>query len=1205
MKIKNFITALLASAFVVGAMTASAMAVKEPEAPEVEETEVVLLEETEAEEEYVAFIGENRYTTIAGAIAAAQNGDVVTIAPGTYPAINISNKNITLQGTLGKDGEHLTVFNSGNPVITAHGFNGTIKDIKIVDAWKVFYAEPAGNITFDNLYVTGAMYGIHAVAYSEGLKWTIQNSYMDLRWANSFGIYGEGDADIIVKNNEFESTDPYYDDYGALFVNTFLPKVTVENNIFGKNAKIRIDASITDTSNINIGLNYYAEGAANAYSSDSGVTVPIYTEYTTADKTVVTPTAIVAATLTSGNEVNYFTSINEAIKAAKDGDTVTLTAGTHKGGFSVGGKNITLEGTLVDGKIATIINGDNGSSSYYRYAISMGVGTIRNLKIVNAWKGIFTESKSGSFTIENVEMVEIGYGIHIAEAKQETDVITVRNSNIDVTWANSFTSGPYSLVFENNVLTANNPYYGEGKPSPVVNSNVANTTISENIFGKNAKIYLNEEKVTNPVIGTNYYAESFENAFYSGSAIVPIYTEYTTAEKTETVKTSDLKATIGETYYPSIKAAVDAAAENAVIVVAPGTHTEKLNINKSVVLTGNPNYGTATLADENTALVKPVINISDVTNGGVQYYTSNVVFDNLVFNVLADATGTTWNVSALGFYYENTADKNGLTVTNCDFINNSNIVMSAIAANLATYTIKNNTFENFNAIVHTYVDHGALGTVIISDNTFANVDNIANVYWGAEAADGTLTITGNKSTDDSTAKIIVDDYGKTKTTPVTAISTATIKGNDAELCVHNYTSDNKLDTDEPMTNYYRTYELARALDGTLPNGVVYVVYYTNEAGKLAQYETPKMYIVTENMIKEEADSVELVFVENTTTDDLDNSVWDIVLVANEAGILNRLNSADFTFELTTDKASDDMAYEIVAVNSEIAINNVNNDANRFEFHYDGKDDVKTDTATRITIGQVRFTGYGAFTFKIVATDTNAVHTTTFIDNIVESYVVGGITDADGNVTNEFIVDGTIDSAILVPTTDLTINVTFPNAVSNQVSDYQKMSVTVSGGDLDKTVVVELGSTPVIPEVATDLKPNAVVTAKFENGAYLVNVEDLLTINTSYTVTVEGAGYRTYRYTVTMTDNKTLNFWNNVKDNDTVVEKDKKTEKVTYLAGDIVKDSLINIYDLSAVVSYFGETGLVGTKNDYAKYDLNRDGKIDSKDVAYVLVSWGN
>ena len=92
----------------------------------------------------------------------------------------------------------------------------------------------------------------------------------------------------------------------------------------------------------------------------------------------------------------------------------------------------------------------------------------------------------------------------------------------------------------------------------------------------------------------------------------------------------------------------------------------------------------------------------------------------------------------------------------------------------------------------------------------------------------------------------------------------------------------------------------------------------------------------------------------------------------------------------------------------------------------------------------------------------------------------------------------------------------------------------------------------------------------------------------------------------MTDNKVLNFWNNVKDNKAEVEEGKATSAVTknFLAGDIVKDNNINIYDLSAVVSYFGQMTDKTAKDDYAKYDLNRDGVIDSKDVAYVLVSWG-
>ena len=43
--------------------------------------------------------------------------------------------------------------------------------------------------------------------------------------------------------------------------------------------------------------------------------------------------------------------------------------------------------------------------------------------------------------------------------------------------------------------------------------------------------------------------------------------------------------------------------------------------------------------------------------------------------------------------------------------------------------------------------------------------------------------------------------------------------------------------------------------------------------------------------------------------------------------------------------------------------------------------------------------------------------------------------------------------------------------------------------------------------------------------------------------------------------------------------------------------------LRAAIADGTEVGKEAEK--YIKYDLNRDGVIDSKDVAYVLVSWGN
>ncbi len=305
-------------------------------------------------------------------------------------------------------------------------------------------------------------------------------------------------------------------------------------------------------------------------------------------------------------------------------------------------------------------------------------------------------------------------------------------------------------------------------------------------------------------------------------------------------------------------------------------------------------------------------------------------------------------------------------------------------------------------------------------------------------------------------------------------------------------------------------------------------------------------------------------------------------------IINRLNSVDLTFALEQIEGEND--FTIIASNDEVAINPVDNSKVRYEFHYNGKTDVDTDTAETITIGQVKFTGYGKFSFAVATEDdkgndiiTNAAHATKLFDSVVDTFVPGGVLE-DGTVVGEFDVsDDTIkDITIAVPTRKLTIDITFPNAVENNVKAYQDMTVTIVGGTVNETIALGTDGT-----------------------AY--NFTKELPYNAAYTVTVSGAGYRTARYTVTMTEDKTLRFWNNVRDEAQTIEVGKETGavNVTYLAGDIVKDNKINIYDLSAVVSYFGTTNDTTAYSDYAKYDLDRNGVIDSKDVAYVLVSWGN
>ena len=238
--------------------------------------------------------------------------------------------------------------------------------------------------------------------------------------------------------------------------------------------------------------------------------------------------------------------------------------------------------------------------------------------------------------------------------------------------------------------------------------------------------------------------------------------------------------------------------------------------------------------------------------------------------------------------------------------------------------------------------------------------------------------------------------------------------------------------------------------------------------------------------------------------------------------------------------------------------------------------VITIPANGMVIGKVVLSGYGAGTLSI----TDAYGNGEIPDSIYDPII---LETAEGNVNASVQYD-------LKPARQtLTVNVAFPNGVTDNAAAYQDMKATVSGGDLTENIVLNFGSDGVAQK----------------DGGYSFTQE--LTQNVSYTVTLEGAGYRTVRYTVNMNDDKTLNFWNNVKDEATVVEvgKDASAVKSTFLAGDIVKDNIINLYDLSAVVSYFGTENLAADYPAYAKYDLNRDGKIDSKDVAMVLVSWGN
>ena len=331
----------------------------------------------------------------------------------------------------------------------------------------------------------------------------------------------------------------------------------------------------------------------------------------------------------------------------------------------------------------------------------------------------------------------------------------------------------------------------------------------------------------------------------------------------------------------------------------------------------------------------------------------------------------------------------------------------------------------------------------------------------------------------------------------------------------------------------------------------------------------------------------------TKVEDTENQYY-VTLKALDGKNINRFMSSDLVFK----NESTGVDYEITPA-ANINANVVKEDGASREYHFEMNGSVASSaTGSEITLGTITFNGFGTVKLSVDTDYTSAhainiVNTAKASDNIVDNYTVAAGTLVVNDVANNGVIDIQIDPE----TENLTVKVSFPNAVKNNAAAYQNMKVTVSGNGVNE--VAELGTDANFTEpktTGTEVTP----------GYYTVNFENKLVKNNTYTVTVSGAGYRTARYTVSMTGDKELNFWNNVKTAPAFVEEGVGTgSRTNFLAGDIVKDGQINIYDLSAVVSYFGQAGIDTSKvSQYAKYDLNRDGVIDSMDVAYVLVSWG-
>ena len=960
------------------------------------------------------------------------------------------------------------------------------------------------------------------------------------------------------------------------------------------------------------------------------------------------------AAANANDTIEILSDVTESIEIAADknitidlnGKTLTNTDGKHtienNGTLTINDSSndktgtvdnvIHARGALVnhEGAVATLNGG--------KFHRSLEAGNSPDNNGGNSW---YTILNQGTMTINDGATVENG-GCYSANIRTDSE-LTVNGG--------TFKGGINTIkVDENGELTINDGNFSNDKATCIFNwnkttinggtftrPNIANTSVCNGFWDPTSAV--GELTITggifNGVVG-NYADYPGGIIAISGGTFTTDVSEYATANRT-VMKNSDgtytvSVAKIGDQGYSTLKDAVDAAKENETVTLLDDVTINpkgegdvlvpQITIDKSVTLdlAGHKIAYDASVASQNPSYTPAffmVCNNADVTitgngtidceagnNGayGINVYGGNLTIENGTFyGAMTVAQVQKGSLNVKGGYYDLAPSAKSQDPEYAKYIINA--IDSAFKDGSAIISVTGGTFVNFDpsanpeGIDTSYVAKGYYSKDN-QDGTFSVLQSAAKVIDNAKSAGVKVTLDNlekNSAIDktaDATYNVVLDTVKPEDKAKVDKIKND--NPNKTVIAYDIYVAKTENGVTTEVKNLEKQ-KLTLSLPTTVKEDGGITVYHNTDVVQNVTLSADRKSV---SFIAPSFSTYTFVYdAANLTAGDITKNVkvefekvtdseYDIVLKAADADNgtkINGLLTADLTFSLTQGTTGL-VNYEITpAANMSLLVN-----GNRYTFSFDGTN-AHSATGDEIVIGKVKFNGYctrANFKVDTSADAVNKLHTTEAVDSIVDEYLTNG----DGTNTGKLDAAASIDGINLTQeTANLTVNVSFPNAVVNQAAAYQNMKVTVSGNGANE--VVKLGE-----------GENGVT---FANDTYTVEFTDKLVKGNTYTVTVSGAGYRTARYTVSMTGAKTLNFWNNVKTVPAYVEENVGNPTNTnFLAGDIVKDGQINIYDLSAVVSYFGTDNLVSEHPTYAKYDLNRDGVIDSMDVAYVLVSWG-
>ena len=667
----------------------------------------------------VAQIGTKAYVTLADAVAAAEDGQTVTLLGDVEQnsqlaidkSITLDLNDKTIRNTVDIWSKNanaiLSIKNGAKVTITG---NGTI-DAKENDCYTINLVN--GDLTIEN----GTFYGnVSVVQVQEGTL-SVKGGTFDLhqKWEGSSkylfncidDAYADGSANVAISGGTFVGFDP---------------NVSPEKKVDGKASSFAAPG---------VGITKNEDGS---FTAAADMTAQIL------DK--------------DGNSVKAFTSLQTAIDAAHDGETVTLLTDAAEDvaisksiTLDMGGKTLTNTNSgkatiSVQSGTVTVKNGNVvGGTSYYNIEVTKDSNANLTLADVTATAGNTGSSMIDNWGTMTIASGEYSGGLNVVKS-EEGSTLTITGGTFTLDYATNGYTGVI-LVYGDTTISGgefiqsltttgrwNHPQVvvtgvveGYTAITRVTGGHFVNKMSGENIFRGIGKGTSDNFEVSggtfNKSISEGYCADGF----------IPTKN----ADGTYGVKEGHYVAQVGNTKYETLADAIRLAAKGKTVqLLTDATENITIAANKQITLdlngyTLNGGTGTAKAA----ILNKGTVTITDTSAGktgtikrddqGIEGETSYYVIRNLGTMVIDQAI-----VENNSGYAK--ANSSGSMV-------GSSLICNGDDDPQASLTINGGTFTQPNFLV---VKNGSNGTLTVNGGTLTSNHSAVQNWNKAQILGGSL-----------------------------------------------------------------------------------------------------------------------------------------------------------------------------------------------------------------------------------------------------------------------------------------------------------------------------------------------------------------------------------------------------------------------------------------------------------------------------------